>query len=87
MYIMKNKILNWIESHRLFANIIAKFALTAMFLTMIYLFLFTDFLFVAISILTSSIIATATYLLWDEKVDLFEKIEEWESKETERNDK
>ena len=58
-----------------------------MFLTLIYLFLSTDFLFVAINILTSSIIATATYLLWDDKVDLFEKIEEWEDKETEKNDK
>lgn len=84
---MKNKVLKWIESHRLFANIIAKFALTAMFLTMIYLFLFTNFIFVAISILTSTIIATATYLLWDDKVDLFEKIEEWEDKETDKNDK
>ena len=84
---MKNKVLKWIETHRLFANITAKFALTIVFLTLIYLFLFTNFLFVAISILTSTIIATATYLLWDEKVDLFEKIEEWEDKETEKNDK
>ena len=84
---MKNKVLKWIETYRLFANIIAKFALTIMLLTLIYLFLFTNFLFVAISILTSTIIATATYLLWDEKVDLFEKIEEWEDKETKKNDK
>lgn len=47
----------------------------------------TQFIFVAISILTSTVIATATYLLWDEKVDLFEKIEEWEDKETDKNDK
>lgn len=87
MYIMKNKILNWIYLHRLFANIIVKFALTAIFITLIYLFLFTNFIFVAISILTSTVIATATYLLWDEKVDLFEKIEEWEDKETDKNDK
>lgn len=87
MCIMKNKILNWIYVHRLFANIIAKFALTAIFITLIYLFLFTNFIFVAISILTSTVIATATYLLWDEKVDLFEKIEEWEDKETDKNDK
>lgn len=87
MHIMKTKILNWIETHRLLANIIAKFALTAIFLTLIYLFLFTNFIFVVISILTSTVIATATYLLWDEKVDLFEKIEEWEDKETDKNDK
>lgn len=68
---MKTKILNWIKANRLTVNIIAKFTLTAIFITLMYLFLFTDFLFVLISILVSTVIATATYLLWNKEFDFF----------------
>lgn len=72
---MKNKILNWIKTNRLTANIAAKAFISLIVLLMSYCIIMYPIIFVIVNIVAISGLLSIVWVIWDSKIDLFEFID------------
>lgn len=75
MCIMKNKILNWIKTNRLTANIATKALISIITLLVSYCIAIYPIVFIIVNVIIISSLLAMVWVIWDSKVDLFEFID------------
>lgn len=72
---MKNKILNWIKTNRLTANIATKALISIITLLVSYCIAIYPIVFIIVNVIIISSLLAMVWVIWDSKVDLFEFID------------